>query len=542
MSNKEVRSSSEKKHRNDTENTKQRSFKSKPSLDRSKTESEKSMSVSEKSKSVSERSKSNSERPNRPSGSTYDRKKKTEKKPEKKPEKKSVSGPTIELAITDIGESGEGVGKFEGMTVFVQGAQPGDTVKCRVYEQKKTYSRAKTIEIIKPSKFRIVPPCPVYEACGGCQIQEIEYQQQLKLKESMVNNAVKRIGGVDLKSAPIIGMNNPFRYRNKGVYQIQGSSEQPKIGFFRPKSHDVVDVKDCLLQDEINAKIVDVIRKYMKDFKVEPYNVAKKKGTLISLMIRKSETTGEIMVVLVTASNKLAMSKTLVELLKTVSSNIVSIIQSVKEHHGIKGLGDHSKVLYGKSTISDAIEDLNFEISAESFYQVNAKQTKQLYQKALEFAALTGEENVCELYSGTGTISLFLGKRAKRVFGVEIVPEAVENANSNAKRNGLENVTFIEGDAHNVITDLSKTLGEDQKIDVVVVDPPRSGCDEGVISVIKEMNPERVVYVSCKPSTLSRDIKRLTEDGQYQLKQIQAVDVFCQTAHVESVVLLTRAL
>ncbi|OJV65716.1 MAG: 23S rRNA (uracil-5-)-methyltransferase RumA [Clostridiales bacterium 38-18] len=446
----------------------------------------------------------------------------------------------MELAITDIGESGEGVGKFEGMTVFVEGAQPGDTVKCRVYEQKKTYSRAKTVEIIKPSKFRIVPPCPVYEACGGCQIQEIEYQQQLKLKESMVNNAVKRIGGVDLESAPIIGMKQPFRYRNKGVYQIQGTSEQPKIGFFRPKSHDVVDVKDCLLQDEINAKIVDVIRKYMKDFKVEPYNVAKKKGTLISLMIRKSETTGEIMVVLVTASNKLAMTKTLVELLKAVSSNIVSIIQSVKEHQGIKGLGDHSKVLYGKSTISDAIEDLSFEISAESFYQVNAKQTKQLYQKVLEFAALTGEETVCELYSGTGTISLFLGKRAKRVFGVEIVPEAVENANSNAKRNGLENVTFIEGDAHNVISDLSKTLGEDQRIDVVVVDPPRSGCDEGVIKSIKEMNPERVVYVSCKPSTLSRDIKRLTEDGQYQLKQIQAVDVFCQTAHVESVVLLTK--
>ena len=445
----------------------------------------------------------------------------------------------LEIEIVDIGDEGEGIGRSEGMTVFVEGGLPGDIVTCQIETQKKSYAKAKLKKIIKPSADRVVAPCSVYQSCGGCQIQDFDYKAQLKFKENMVLNALKRVGQFsDIEVKPIIGMKDSFRYRNKGLYPVQGSISQPIIGFYKKNSHNVVDVRDCLLQDEKNAIIIEMIRKYMRDFKVAPYDQKSHEGTLKSVMIRKSEKTGEIMVVLITSGRKLAMTKTLVNLLTNAVPGIVSIVQNVHASHSIKGLGEENKILFGKATITDEIADLKFEISPQSFYQVNAKQTEVIYKKAMDFAKLTGEETVYELYSGTGTISLFLAQKAKKVYGIENVEEAVLNARKNAELNNLTNVEFILGDAE---TEFEKLYEQGHRADVVVVDPPRSGCEANVIETILKMAPDRIVYVSCKPSTLARDMKLLCENDLYKVVEVQPVDVFGHTAHVEAIILMTRS-
>ncbi len=444
----------------------------------------------------------------------------------------------MQVEITDLGDSGEGVGRHEGMTVFVPGGLPGDLVMCKVIEQKKSFAKAKLLHVIEPSTHRIDAPCEIYSQCGGCQIQDYAYKAQLELKQSMVENAIKRIGGIDCEISPIIGMENPFRYRNKGVYPVQGTFDKPKIGFYKKQSHTVVNAKDCLLQDVQNAPIIEAIRKHMKDFKVSPFDPRYKSGSLKNVMIRKSEATGEVMVVIVTFGSKFSMTKTLVESLLKACPSIVSIQQSIQPTSSIKGLGETSKLLYGKETIQDKIGDLIFEISPSSFYQVNSAQTEKLYSKALEFAALSGTENVYELYSGTGTISLFLAQKAKWVYGIEIVSEAVDNALENAKANNIENVSFILGDAEE---EIAKLYEAGHKADVVVVDPPRSGCEGTVIESILGMAPQRIVYVSCKPATLARDLKMLCEGGLYEVTNVQPVDVFGHTVHVEAIILMTRS-
>ena len=461
--------------------------------------------------------------------------KKYDFKPEPiKNEPSEIDPNLMTLEITDIGDEGEGVGRFEGLTVFVQGALPGDTVTCKMFEDKKSYVKARLIKVVKGSKNRIDPPCPVYGTCGGCQIQALHYDAQLKLKQNVVENALKRVGGFeDLKVQNILGMEDSFRYRNKGIYQVFKES----IGFFKHNSHHVVDVNDCLLQDENNALIIEVIRKYMKDFKVEGYNSKSKTGTIKTIMIRKSEATGETMVVIVTSGSKLTMSKTLTKLITDAVPQVVSIIQSVHEGKSIKGLGESEKILFGKATIMDRIGNLDFEISAKSFYQVNAKQTERMYELVMDLAQLSGQETVYELYSGTGTISLFLAQKAKHVYGVESSEEAVKNAVENAERNHLTNVSFICGTAEEEFVTLYE---QGHRADVVVVDPPRAGCDAKVIDTILAMSPERIVYVSCKPSTLARDLKRLCESGVYTVKHVQPVDVFGHTAHVECVIGLRR--
>ncbi|MDH8679102.1 23S rRNA (uracil(1939)-C(5))-methyltransferase RlmD [Fusibacter bizertensis] len=443
----------------------------------------------------------------------------------------------MEVEITDLGDSGEGVGRHEGMTVFVPGGLPGDLVMCKVIEQKKSFAKAKLLHVKEPSPHRIDAPCEIYDQCGGCQIQDYAYKAQLELKQSMVENALKRIGGIECEVAPIIGMENPFRYRNKGVYPVQGTFDKPKIGFYKKQSHTVVNAKDCLLQDIQNASIINAIRKHMKDFKVSPYDPRFKSGSLKNVMIRKSEATGEVMVVLVTAGSKFSMTKTLVESLLKACPSIVSIQQSIQPSNSIKGLGETSKLLYGKETIKDKIGGLSFEISPSSFYQVNSVQTEKLYAKALEFAALSGTENVYELYSGTGTISLFLAQKAKWVYGIEIISEAVDNALENAKVNQIENVSFILGDAEE---EIAKLYEAGHSADVVVVDPPRSGCEGTVIESILAMAPQRIVYVSCKPATLARDLKMLCDGGAYKVTKVQPVDVFGHTAHVECVALIEK--
>ena len=446
----------------------------------------------------------------------------------------------IEVEIQDIGDEGEGIGRVEGMAIFVPGALPGDKVLCQLVEQKKNYAKAKLLKIITASKKRVTPPCSIFERCGGCQIQNFDYAAQLELKQNNVENTLMRLGKFDnLKINPILGMETPYRYRNKGFYQVQGTSQSPLIGFYAGHSHTVVDAIDCLIQPTANREINQVIKAYMKSFGVEPYNPRTGKGIIKSVMIRHSETTGEIMVVLTTATSKLNMWKALTKNLIEAVPNIVSVMQSIHPGSNMKGLGDENRCLYGKNTILDQIGNLKFEIAAPSFYQVNSKQTERLYSKALELAALTGSENVFELYSGTGTISLFLASKAKHVYGVEIVPEAIENAKENAIKNGIQNVTFVLGSAE---VETQKLYEAGEKADVVVVDPPRAGCDVKVIETILKMAPQKIVYISCKPSTLARDMMRLCETGQYKPIEIQPVDVFCHTAHVETVVLLEKIL
>ncbi|HAS74048.1 MAG TPA: 23S rRNA (uracil(1939)-C(5))-methyltransferase RlmD [Clostridiales bacterium UBA8960] len=444
----------------------------------------------------------------------------------------------IEILIEDIGDDGEGIGRHEGMTVFVEGALPGDRVLCTIDKQKKNFAKAKVDQIIAFSKERVKAPCPVYSLCGGCQIQDLSYSAQLKLKENMVINTLKRVGHIsDVVVSPIIGMKDAFRYRNKGTYPVQGTHEQPMIGFYKKHSHSVVDVKDCLLQDAKNEAIIATIRKYMKDFKVSPFNPKRGDGVIKNIMIRKSDATGEFMVVIVTNGRKLAMTKTLVNLLTAAEPKIVSIIQNIHSGQSVKGLGDEMKLLYGKETIRDAIGGLWFDISSRSFYQVNAKQTEILYSKVLEFANLSGEENVVELYSGTGTISMFLAKKAKHVYGIEIVGDAIEDANKNAAVNQIENVSFIMGNAEE---EIEKLYSEGHEADVIVVDPPRAGCDSKVIETMLKLAPKRIVYVSCKPSTLARDLKMLCDAGDYVIENVQPIDVFGHTVHVETVVSLSK--
>lgn len=444
----------------------------------------------------------------------------------------------IEIKIEDIGDDGEGIGRHEGMTVFVPGALPGDKILCSIVEQKKNFARGEVTSFITHSKDRIKAPCPVYDACGGCQIQDLSYAAQLEIKQNMVENTLKRVGHLeDILVSPIIGMANPFRYRNKGIYPVQGTVEHPVIGFYKKHSHSVVDVKECLLQDEKNAAIIEVIRKYMKDFKVSPFNQKKGEGIIKSIMIRKSEASGEFMVVIVTNGRKLAMTKTLTKLLLDAEPQIVSIIQNIHSGQSVKGLGEEMKLLHGKSTIRDRIGDLWFEISAKSFYQVNAGQTEVMYAKALEQAGLTGSENVFELYSGTGTISLFLARHSKHVYGIEVVEEAVTDARSNADYNGLDNVTFICGKAED---EIAKLYHVGHEADVIVVDPPRAGLDQSVIEMMLRLEPNRIVYVSCKPSTLARDLKMLCAEGKYAVARVQPIDVFGHTVHVETVASLVK--
>lgn len=444
----------------------------------------------------------------------------------------------IEILIEDIGDDGEGIGRYEGMTVFVDGALPGDRVLCTIDQQKKNFAKAKVNQILTKSKDRVNAPCPVYSLCGGCQIQDLNYGAQLKLKENMVQNTLERVGHLTgLTVEPIIGMKDPFRYRNKGIYPVQGTFEQPMIGFYKKHSHAVVDVKDCLLQDAKNSVIIETLRKYMKDFKVAPFNPKKGDGIIKNIMIRKSDATGEFMVVIVTNGRKLTMTKTLVNLLIQAEPKIVSIIQNIHGGQSVKGLGDEMKLLYGKETIRDSIGGLSFEISSKSFYQVNAKQTEILYSKALEYAELSGEENVVELYSGTGTISMFLAKNAKHVYGIEIVEDAIKDANNNAALNQIENVSFVFGSADD---EIEKLYADGYEADVIVIDPPRAGCETKVIETILKFAPKRIVYVSCKPSTLARDLKMLCDAGQYTVEKVQPIDVFGHTVHVETVCLLTR--
>ncbi|WP_205510240.1 23S rRNA (uracil(1939)-C(5))-methyltransferase RlmD [Paenibacillus elgii] len=473
--------------------------------------------------------------------------------------------------IVGLGHDGEGVGRVNGFTLFIQGALPGEKVRAKVLKVKKQYGYAKLLEIIEASPDRIDAPCPIYKQCGGCQLQHLSYDAQLRWKRQLVVDNLERIGklrvvgagaesrmadvgaeadaGVGAASGdamdagivvhPTLGMSDPWRYRNKAQVPIGlAAGEEGGLigGFYAQGSHRIIDMEACLIQHENNDAVVAAVKRIAGELGIRPYNEETGKGLLRHVIARYGFNTGEIMVVLVTNGRDIPRRDELVGLIREAIPDVRSICQNVNRQQTNVIFGDETRVLWGSEVIYDTIGDIRFAISARSFYQVNPVQTEVLYRKALDYAGLSGEETVIDAYCGIGTISLFLAQKAREVYGVEIVPEAIEDAKRNALVNEIRNVRFEVGGAEVVIPEWKR---QGIAPDVIVVDPPRKGCDAALLETILAMRPERVVYVSCNPSTLARDL-RVLEDGGYRTAEVQPVDMFPHTVHVESVALLVR--
>lgn len=457
------------------------------------------------------------------------------------------------VVIEDISEDGAGIGKTEGFTWFIKDTVIGDVVEAKVMKKKKNYGFARLVRVITPSPDRVEPRCPAAVACGGCQLQAMDYAAQLRFKERKIYGNLKRIGGVEelvlpgeggrdgegkmLEMEPMVGMENPWRYRNKAQFPC-GRNKEGKIifGFYAGRTHAIIEQKDCLLGIEENAVILEIIKKFMEDYGIEPYCEQEHRGLVRHVLIRRGFKTGELMVCLVINGEKLAHGEELVERLKKVKG-MTSVSCNINREKTNVILGKKVVHLFGPGYITDFIGKVRYRISPQSFYQVNPLQTEKLYRTALEYAGLTGKETVWDLYCGIGTISLFLAQKAKMVYGVEIIPSAVEDARENARMNGIGNVEFFTGKAEEVLPEQYEKNGV--YADVIVVDPPRKGCDKVCLDTIIKMNPEKVVYISCDCATLARDVKYL-EEGGYKLKRVRGIDQFGQCVHVETVAFLVK--
>lgn len=443
-----------------------------------------------------------------------------------------------EIEIVDIGHKGEAIGKYEGFTVFVDGALKGDIVRAKISKAKKNYAVGELIEIIQPSPDRVEPRCALTGICGGCTMMNLDYKKQLELKQSIILENLIRIGKQETPNLkPIIGMDDPYHYRNKAQFPV-GLDEhgEIEIGFYKKRSHDIIAFDECHIQHPSNTKILDIIKNFVKENHISVYDETTAKGALRKIVTRVAYKTGEIMVVLVTSDAKNYGFDKLAQQLHQEDPNIKSVIQNINDSRGNAVLGKENKVVFGKEYIVDYLHDFRFEISPHSFYQVNPVQTDVMYSKALEYADLTGNEIVFDLYCGIGTISLFLSQKAKKVYGIEIVPQAIEDAKRNARINAVDNTEFIVGKAEIEVPELYK---RGIRADVVVVDPPRKGIEEVVLQTIADMKVPRIVYVSCNPSTMARDIDILTQLG-YEMKECTGIDNFCHSMHVECIALLQR--
>ena len=444
----------------------------------------------------------------------------------------------VTLDIEDCGVDGEGIGKADGFTVFVKDAVIGDRVTAKIMKAKKNYGYGRLMEILKPSPYRVEPKCAFARQCGGCQLQALSYEQQLAFKEKKVRGHLERIGGfTELPMEPIIGMDEPYHYRNKAQFPV-GKNKEGRIitGFYAGRTHTIIENRDCALGVSQNKEVLDRVIAHMEAYGIEPYNEETGKGLVRHILIRYGFFTGEVMVCLVLNGSSIPQKETLIEHLLEIPG-MTSITINVNKKRSNVILGEEIRLLWGKPYITDKIGDISYQISPLSFFQVNPLQTGKLYSKALEYADLHGEETVWDLYCGIGTISLFLAQKAKFVRGVEIIPAAIENANDNARLNGVENVEFFVGKAEEVLPAEYKKNGI--YADVIVVDPPRKGCEESLLATMIEMQPKRIVYVSCDSATLARDLKYLCERG-YELRKVCPVDQFGGTVHVETCVLLSK--
>ena len=460
----------------------------------------------------------------------------------------------VKVKIEDIGVGGEGIGKVDGYTLFIKDAIIGDVVEAKVMKAKKNYGYARLMKVLTPSKDRVEEAvCPMARKCGGCQIQEMKYPAQLAFKESKVRGNLERIGEVpgellDQIMHPVVGMDEegmqPFRYRNKAQFPI-GTDKDGRVtaGFYAGRTHSIIGNTDCVLGVEVNEEILNCILDFMEEFEIPAYDEVKHKGLVRHVLLRYGFKTDEIMVCLVINGKTIPHCHDLVGRLRQIPG-MTSITLSTNTARTNVIMGDTIRLLWGQEFITDYIGEIKYQISPLSFYQVNPVQTEKLYGLALDYAGLTGNETVWDLYCGIGTISLFLAKKAKQVYGVEIIPQAIDDAKNNAKINDITNAEFYVGKAEEVLPEYYKEYekthnGEAAHADVIVVDPPRKGCEESLLQTIVDMQPEKVVYVSCDSATLARDVKFLRANG-YELKDVTPVDQFPHTVHVETVVLLSQ--
>lgn len=457
-----------------------------------------------------------------------------------------TKGQEFSLEIDDMGTDGEGIGHKEGYTLFVKDALVGDIVRVKVIKAKKKFGYGRLLEVMKPSPWRVEPACDCARQCGGCQIQHCSYEKQLAWKEKKVRDCLQRIGGFEeIPMEPIMGMDEPYHYRNKAQYPVGYDKEgNPVAGFYAGRTHSIIPNTDCAIQHPCNHMILETILAFMKQYDIPAYEEKKHTGLVRHILTRVGKYTGEVMVCLIINGNKLPHQDKLVEMLKKATDvettyKIKSICLNINKDKTNRILGEKVVPIYGQTYIEDKIGDITYRISPLSFYQVNPEQTQKLYGTALEYADLKGNEVVWDLYCGIGTISLFLAQKAAKVCGVEIVPQAIEDARENADRNGFTNTEFFVGAAEDVVPEQYEQSGGSLRADVVTLDPPRKGCDEKLLRTVVRMEPKRIVYVSCDPATLARDLKYLCGEG-YELKRVRACDMFGHSSHVETVILLSR--
>lgn len=443
----------------------------------------------------------------------------------------------IEGKVIDLTHEGHGVVKLDRYPIFVPNALINETIEFKVIKVKKNFAIGKLLEIKKESEERVEPPCVYYHKCGGCQLQHMTYQAQLNMKKEQVVNLFHR--KADFKDTIIhdtIGMDNPWFYRNKSQVPVGKNNENKVItGFYRQRSHDIIDMDECLIQDNMHQDVLNQLKLWFNELNISIYNERKKQGLMRHVIIRTGHHSRELMVVFVTNGKKFKQSDVLTEKLVAAFPEIVSVKHNVNDTHSNVIMGETSYTLYGKDEIQDTLSDVTFKISDQSFYQINSIQTEKLYQRAIEYAELKGEETILDTYCGIGTIGLYMAPKAQHVYGVEIVPEAIADAKQNATLNQFENTTFVCGKAEEVIL---KWKAQGIKPDVVMVDPPRKGCDETFLETLLELNPRKIVYISCNPSTQQRDAQQLAQ--QYKLTQITPVDMFPHTTHVEIVAQFER--
>lgn len=448
-----------------------------------------------------------------------------------------TAGSRYTVEIIGLGHSGEGVGRFQDFTIFVPQALPGEVVEVQVSEVKKNYAKAKLTGVKQASAERVEPLCSVYQNCGGCQLQHLSYAGQLNAKRQQVVDAVTRIGKLaDVVVHPTMGAANPWYYRNKMQFPVGKAGGKVAVGCYSQGTHAIINTENCCIQHAVNNTIADQVRRIVTEFNIPTYDERTGEGVIRHVMGRVGTATGEVMVALVTAVDKLPSQEKVIAALRQAIPGLTSIVQNVNPKRGNIIMGETTRTIWGKDTITDKLGDLTFHISARSFFQVNTEQTVLLYGKAVEYAGLTGQETVIDAYCGTGTITLFLAGQAAKVYGIEIVKPAIVDAWQNAQTNTIENVEFIAGDAVEVMPELYRN---GVRPETIVVDPPRAGCESKVLETFVKMKPERIVYVSCNPASLARDLALLAEQG-YQTVEIQPVDMFPHTHHVECVTLIVK--
>ncbi len=440
-----------------------------------------------------------------------------------------------EVDIIDNGYDGEGIAKIDDFTIFINGAIKGEKCKILIVKVNKSFAFAKLIEVIKKSENRVDSDCSTYKRCGGCSLRHIKYNETLNLKRDMVQNLVNKTLDNKIKVNNVIGMDNPYHYRNKLQYPVGLDKKgNPTIGVFAKRTHEIIEVGNCLIQNKEAEKVAKEVFKFIKENKIPVYNEITRQGAIRHIIVKIGIKTNEIMCVIVSNKEKFDKEKELVEYIVNKFSNVTTIIKNINDKNTNVILGNKNVVLYGDGYIYDKLGDYTFKISANSFYQTNPIQTEKLYSKAIEFAKLDKEDILCDLYCGIGTIGIFSSNKVKKVYGIEIVEEAIEMAKENAKINNIENIEFIAGDVEKAFKELIEK--QNVKPTAIIVDPPRRGIDETTINEILKLNVQKLVYVSCNPATLVRDLKHL--ESKYNVKEIQPIDMFPFTSHIECVAVL----